>query len=218
MYGQLAMIIGLISMLGWAAHSWKVQIETNYAVKLQGALAEQALEFQKATAETTGKIADDMRDKDIDALKNKHTADLRIRELSLNLERMAHEQPFKASNLYEYNVRHIMCFISKGGDTAGRESCNRFEAVAENYTPELAAFITVTRETTDYWNEQCDEGVKSFCDYAIMGITQRGSIDLLTDLKEIDYYQLRLNHSEDAKIEALKYLRDVNIKNLEKKQ
>ena len=218
MGAQVTMIVGLMMLVGWLANSWKVQIETNYANKLKGELAEQALKFQTDTAEKTGKIADDEHEKELTAVGDKHKTETRIRELNFKLERMAHEQPFKASNLYEYNVRRLMCFISKGGDTAGRESCNRFEAATENYAPELAAFITVTRETTDYWNEQCDEGVKSFCDYAIMGITQRGSIDLLTDLKEIDYYQLRLNYSEDAKIEALKYLRDVNLKNLEKKQ
>ena len=42
-----------------------------------------------------------------------------------------------------------------------------------------------------------------------MGLTERGASDLLTDLNTIDYYQLRLNYGEDARIKALKDLRDM---------
>ena len=72
--------------------------------------------------------------------------------------------------------------------------------------------LTVTRETTDLWNEQCDEGKLNFCDYSIMGLTQSGAKDLLLDLEKIDYYQLRLNFGEEARIEALKALRDLQLK------
>lgn len=209
MYGQVAMIIGLISMLGYAAHSWKVSIETNYAIRLEARLEKQANEFREKSAKKTAKLADKQHEKELSAKDDKHNNEMRFKELSTIIERMKHEQPFKASNLYEYNIRRIVCKIAKGGDKADRDTCDRFEANAENYTPELASFITVTRETTDYWNEQCDAGVKSFCDYAIMGLTEQGSRDLLDDFNDIDFYQLQLNYSEDAKIEALKYLRDM---------
>lgn len=209
--GAVLAFMSLLGTIGFLANSWKVQIETNYAYKLDARLAEQAKIYQEQTAKKTTEFADSQHDKEINALATKHETEQRFRELNFTLERMAHEQPFKASNLYEYNVRRLMCFISEGGDTAGRETCNRFEAATEDYAPELAAFVTITRETTDYWNEQCDAGVKSFCDYSLMALTERGSMDLLTDLKEIDYYQLKLNYSEDAKIEALKYLRDIQL-------
>lgn len=207
--GAVFALISLISTIGYLAHSWKVQIETNYAFKLQAKLAEKALEYQELTAERTSNHADEMDRQNLSALENKHKADTRIRELTFNYERMAHEQPFKASNLYEYHVKLSMCLISQGSDTGGREACNRFQINAENYSPGVASFVSITRETTDYWNEQCDEGITKFCDYAIMGLTERGASDLLSDLNEIDYYQLRLNFGEDARIKALKDLRDM---------
>lgn len=213
MVGNAVMILGLISMLGWAAHSWKVQIETNFANQLKAQADKLEAEFKIRTAAKTTEIADKQHEDELSAKDDKHNNETRFRELSTIIERMKHEQPFKASNLYEYNIRRIVCKIAKGGDKTDRDTCDRFETNAENYTPELASFVTVTRETTDHWNEQCDAGVKSFCDYAIMGLTEQGSRDLLDDLNEIDYYQLRLNQSEDAKIEALKYLRDMKSPN-----
>ena len=206
---QIAMVIGLMGFIGFLGHSWKVQIETNYAFKLQAELAKKALEYQELTAKQTARHADEMDAQNLSALESKYQADAKNRELTANLERMAHEQPFKASNLYEYNVKRILCLISQGNNQGSREACNRFEAATENYSPKIAAFITVTRETTDHWNEQCDNGELKFCDYAIMGLTQRGASDLLSDLNEIDYYQLRLNFGEDARIKALKDLRDM---------
>ena len=105
-----------------------------------------------------------------------------------------------------------MCLIAGGSDTASRDACNRYEASTENYTPDVASFVTITRETTDFWNEQCDEGKITFCDYSIMGLTQSGAKDLLLDLEKIDYYQLRLNFGEEARIEALIALRDLQLK------
>ena len=207
--GAVFALISLISTIGYLAHSWKVQIETNYAFKLEAELAKVAKEYQELTAKQTAGHADEMDNKNMTALEAKHQTDMTIRELTYNFERMAHEQPFKASNLYEYHVKLSMCLISQGNDQGGREACNRFQINAENYSPQVASFITVTRETTDHWNEQCDSGVKTFCNYSIMGLTERGASDLLTDLNTIDYYQLRLNYGEDARIKALKDLRDM---------
>lgn len=202
-------LISLISTIGYLAHSWKVQIETNYAFKLEAKLAKKALEYQELTAKQTAGHADEMDNKNMTALEAKHQTDITIRELTYNFERMAHEQPFKASNLYEYHVKLGMCLISQGNDQGGREACNRYQINAENYSPQVASFVTITRETTDYWNEQCDSGLKEYCNYSVMGLTDRGASDLLTDINTIDYYQLRLNYGEDARIKALKDLRDM---------
>lgn len=210
--GAVLALVSLISTIGYLAHSWKVQIETNYAVRLEARLTKQKIEYQQETSELTTKLANIMRNNEITALNQTHDNDKKILALTSKLERMTHEEPFKASNLYQYYINRIMCLIAGGSDTASRDACNRFETSTANYSPPIAAFISVTRETTDYWNEQCDEGKITFCDYSIMGLTQSGAKDLLLDLEKIDYYQLRLNFGEEARIEALITLRDLQLK------
>ena len=208
---QIALVIGLMGFIGFLGHSWKVQIETNYAFKLEAELTKAAKNYQEDTARITGDKADEMHSRDIQSLKDKNDTDRTIRELTSNLERMAHEQPFKTGNLYELRLKRIMCKIATAPASDNRDSCDRFEASPEDYSPRFASIITITADEAEKLKEQCEGGDKDSCDYSIIGLTTQGATDLLEDLSTILYYVERLNSGEDARIGALIALRDLKV-------
>lgn len=209
---QIAIVIGLMGFIGFLGHSWKVQIETSYAFKLESKLSKAAKEYQEKTAKFTNEIADKMHNKDLAILADKHKDQNKIRELTLNLERMAHEQPFKTGNLYELRLKRIMCKIATNPGSDIRASCDRFEASPEDYSPRFASIVTITADEAEKFKEQCEAGDKDSCDYSMIAFTSQGAEDLIEDLNTILYYIERLNSGEDARIEALKFLRDFQIK------
>lgn len=209
MMGLLTPLLGgvaLISTIMYMAHEWKAQIETNYAYKLEAQTHKLEGEYKEKTALLTGKHADEMHKKDLEAIRTKNTDVAKIRELTQNLEVKAHEKPYETGNLYEYRLKRLMCLISSGDNQGSSQTCNRFEASPEDYNPRFAAILTVTEETTEGYKKLCEDGELDYCRYTMLALTTRGAEDLLLDLQDIYLYQLRLNFGEVARIKALKDL------------
>jgi len=211
MGAQIAAAVLALSMIGWLAHSWKVQIETNYAYKIESELSKVAKFYQEQTAKIILKMANDKHEVEMVALTEYNLNSRKIRELTQNLERMAYEKPFKTSNLYELRLKRILCKISTNKSSAGRASCDRFEASPENYSPRFASFITITPKVAEQYKEFCEDGKLDYCNYSMMALTINGASDLLYDLNTIHFYIERLNAGEDARIDALKFLRDFKM-------
>jgi hypothetical protein len=208
---QIGAAILMISLIGWLAHSWKVQIETNYSYKLEAELSKAAKNYQEQTAKATLEIANNKHKIEITALEEHNISNRKIRELTQNLERLAYEKPFKTANLYELRLKRILCKIATNKSSEARASCDRFEVAPENYAPRFASFITITPKVAEQYKEFCEEGKLDYCNYSMMSLTNNGASDLLYDLNTILFYIERLNAGEDARIEALKFLRDFKM-------
>ena len=178
-----------------------IEAKTYEIAAMQERLARQ---YEKEAAQLSQAHADELARKNREITETTARYQNEITQLRSTLESQAIEAPFDTGNDFERRVRDVMCRINRSNNGDHRQAC-RVQA-SEAYSPDKSIFITVTADTSAQWAEQCDDGQRDFCDYAIVGMTAQGALTMLSWLNEVDAYQYRLNEyidNQDAVLSAV---------------
>lgn len=166
-------------------------IEQRQALKIQTIQLELAAEYRRETHLLSESHAAQLalKNAEIDRVTAEYLQE--IDGLKEQLEQRSIVAPVQAGDDFERRLAHRMCLIAAGGDRDSRETCDR--RAANPYAPNKSLVVTITPETAERWREECDDGRLDTCQYAIIGFTTEGAVQLLSWLADVDRYQVQLN-------------------------
>lgn len=172
----------IIALLFW---QYTVQVETRVKYQVAAEMAEETLKYKDDTARLSQENADFKARADANLMTAQNTYTQEINAMRATYEKELRNQPFDTGNAFEHRLAVVMCKISSGNNE-DRKACD-IQATAP-YSPDQSLIVTVTNDTTEYWREQCEEGINDFCDYALIGITTQGALTILDYLNQVDRY------------------------------
>jgi len=181
---QATAVLG--AMLAFVFWLYTGAIEDRARAQIAAGIAEKTIEYQKATADLSQANLDA-----IETLKSeqKRKTDANNAELDRYRDiasKLAQANPTSFGDDYHIKLGRIMCLIQGGSNLLDRETCRT--APDEAYLSNVALSLTVTAEQAEIWQELCEDGQKSFCEWSITGFTPNTAITVLQWLYRVDEY------------------------------
>jgi len=204
MMGMFAGVLGVMGVAIWMLFSaYTSAVESRVKYQVAAETERVTREYQEKTAKLSQGFADQMAVKDAAVAKTLGEKEREINAMRSSYESQLRAKPFHVGNDFERRLALVMCHIGSP-DAGARKTCDL--SAGAPYAPDTALVVTVTAKDAEYWQDQCQEGQRDYCDYAIVGMTAQGALTILDWLNRVDAYQQRLLHYADQQDQAITML------------
>jgi len=193
MMQTVAVLVALLGLLFWR---YDVVNEQRIVAEIAAKTAELETQYVRDTAEFSQNLNQQLAEKEAEFERQLDETQSELDAMRDTASRMAQKDPNGFGGDIHVRLARRMCRIQAASDREDRETCDN--AASEAFISGQHFAVTVTQDTAEQYEENCEDGLDDYCEWSRTGLTSNGWITLLGWLDRVDGYALAQGNQIDS--------------------